>query len=264
MKERVGGAHNEEGLFPRSIRAVAVHESSRLCVTRHTSHVTTDYDHSANFSQYKTYSWIKVQAGDSLWADRITTQRQTIVIEPVNPDVVYIPQYDPWLVYGAPLAVWPGWSPYPGLYLAGLGIGFGVGFGLGFFAGFGWGWGHWVFNWHNRTVIYNHTTYISHSRTFVTRHSFNHGFHGVNRAGFHGAAPSGGGRSTTWIRRVAQPGWCALRGVQRLQPWRRHQGELLPWTIELRRRVPRGWGTKVMSLFLLLKDPTKSIYGGKA
>jgi hypothetical protein len=33
--------------------------------------VTTDYDHSANFSQYKTYSWIKVQAGDSLWADRI-------------------------------------------------------------------------------------------------------------------------------------------------------------------------------------------------
>jgi hypothetical protein len=33
--------------------------------------VKTDYDHSANFSQYKTYSWIKVQAGDSLWADRI-------------------------------------------------------------------------------------------------------------------------------------------------------------------------------------------------
>jgi hypothetical protein len=33
--------------------------------------VTTDYNHSANFSQYKTYSWIKVQAGDSLWAERI-------------------------------------------------------------------------------------------------------------------------------------------------------------------------------------------------
>jgi hypothetical protein len=24
-----------------------------------------------NFSQYKTYSWLKVQAGDSLWAERI-------------------------------------------------------------------------------------------------------------------------------------------------------------------------------------------------
>ena len=33
--------------------------------------ISTDYDHSANFSQYKTYSWVKVQAGDSLWEDRI-------------------------------------------------------------------------------------------------------------------------------------------------------------------------------------------------
>src|SRR3984957_2860313 len=33
--------------------------------------ISTDYDHSANFSQYKTYSWLKVQAGDSLRADRI-------------------------------------------------------------------------------------------------------------------------------------------------------------------------------------------------
>lgn len=33
--------------------------------------INTDYDHTTNFSQYKTYSWIKVQAGDSLWADRI-------------------------------------------------------------------------------------------------------------------------------------------------------------------------------------------------
>src|ERR1700689_2546192 len=35
------------------------------------ANIATDYDHSANFSQYKTYSWLKVQAGDSLWADRI-------------------------------------------------------------------------------------------------------------------------------------------------------------------------------------------------
>src|ERR1035438_8688174 len=33
--------------------------------------ITTDYDHSINFSQYKTYSWLKVQAGDSIWEDRI-------------------------------------------------------------------------------------------------------------------------------------------------------------------------------------------------
>jgi hypothetical protein len=33
--------------------------------------VKTDYDHQTDFGQYRTYSWIKVQAGDTLWADRI-------------------------------------------------------------------------------------------------------------------------------------------------------------------------------------------------
>jgi hypothetical protein len=33
--------------------------------------VKTDYDRSANFSQYKTYSWEKVQTQDQLWVDRI-------------------------------------------------------------------------------------------------------------------------------------------------------------------------------------------------
>src|SRR3989442_15175647 len=33
--------------------------------------VKTDYDRSINFSQYKTYSWEKVQTQDPLWVDRI-------------------------------------------------------------------------------------------------------------------------------------------------------------------------------------------------
>jgi hypothetical protein len=33
--------------------------------------VKTDYNHSTNFAQYHTYSWLKVDAGDSLWVDRI-------------------------------------------------------------------------------------------------------------------------------------------------------------------------------------------------
>ena len=34
-------------------------------------HIQTDYDHQANFSQYKTYSWQEVKASNSLWDDRI-------------------------------------------------------------------------------------------------------------------------------------------------------------------------------------------------
>src|SRR5882724_8904529 len=34
-------------------------------------HVKTDYDHKANFGQYKTYSWKTVQTKDPLLVDRI-------------------------------------------------------------------------------------------------------------------------------------------------------------------------------------------------
>ena len=106
--------------------------------------------------------------------ENVTTQGNTIVIEPANPEVVYVPQYDPWLVYGAPIVAYPGWYPEPGIFLAGVGIGFGVGFGVGFFGGFGWGWHHWGYDWHGRSVIYNHSTYISHSRTIINRNNFGH------------------------------------------------------------------------------------------
>ena len=117
--------------------------------------------------------------------EKVGTQGQTIVVEPANPDVVYVPAYDPWLVYGAPVAMWPGWFGYPGLYLAGPGIVFGVGFGIGFFGGFGWGWHHWGFDWHNHDVMFNHNAYFSHSRTFAGRNAF-HGGADFNRGGFRG------------------------------------------------------------------------------
>jgi len=106
--------------------------------------------------------------------EKVTSQGQTIVVEPANPDVVYVPAYDPWLVYGLPLPMWPGWYPVPGIFIGGPAIAFGVGFGIGYFGGFGWGWHHWGFDWHNRAVIYNHNTYISHSRTFINRNNFGH------------------------------------------------------------------------------------------
>jgi hypothetical protein len=34
-------------------------------------HVKTDYDHAANFSQYKTYSWANLKTQNGLWDDRV-------------------------------------------------------------------------------------------------------------------------------------------------------------------------------------------------
>jgi len=50
---------------------------------------------------------------DSNEQEKVTTQGNTIVIEPVDPDVVYVPAYDPWLVYGDPIVAYPGWYPVP-------------------------------------------------------------------------------------------------------------------------------------------------------
>src|SRR5258708_3917095 len=148
------------------------------------------------------------QAGtlNSTEQETVTTQGQTIVIEPANPNVVYVPAYDPWLVYGEPIVAYPGWYPVPGVFLAGAGIGFGIGLGVGVFGGFGWGWHHWGCDWHGHTVIYNHNTYISHSRTIINRNNFNHANfnHGNSNHGNsnHGNALHGNCPSTF----PAQPG----------------------------------------------------------
>ena len=105
-------------------------------------------------------------------------------IAAASPDVVYVPAYNPWLVYGYPIVAWPGWYPYPGIWFGGPYLSFGIGFGIGWFGGFGWGWGHWGFDWHNHYVVYNHARYFSGSRTFYNRANFYRG--GVARGGVNG------------------------------------------------------------------------------
>jgi hypothetical protein len=100
---------------------------------------------------------------------KVSTEGKTIVIEPANTEMVYVPQYDPWMVYGAPIGPWPGWYPYPGLFWDSPGIGFGLGFGVGFLGGFGWGWSHWGTDWRHAAVDYNHNAYMSRSRSIANR-----------------------------------------------------------------------------------------------
>jgi hypothetical protein len=122
--------------------------------------------------------------------EKVTTQGNTIIIEPANPEVVYAPAYDPWLVYGAPIVAYPGWYPVPGIFWGGVGLSFGIGFGIGYFGGFGWGWGHWGYDWHGRRAFYDHHEFISHSRDFG-HDGFHHGDFGHGSFG-HGNAFHGG------------------------------------------------------------------------
>ncbi|HWF39480.1 MAG TPA: DUF3300 domain-containing protein [Candidatus Acidoferrales bacterium] len=112
----------------------------------------------------------------------VSNEGPDVVIQPTNPDVVYVPAYDPWLVYGAPIYAWPGWYPYPGIWFGGPYLSFGAGFGIGFFGGFGWGWGHWGFDWGHHYPIFDRGRYFSRSTTFYNRNSFYRG--GGVRGGF--------------------------------------------------------------------------------
>jgi hypothetical protein len=105
--------------------------------------------------------------------ETVSTETQdgqsAIFIQPANPDVIYVPVYDPEYVWGPPV-----WGYYPSLYYPAFGFGWGPAINIGFcFGGWGgwsgWGWGP---NWFGRTVfVYN---------PFFHRY----GFHGVWDVGF--------------------------------------------------------------------------------
>jgi hypothetical protein len=128
----------------------------------------------------------------------VDTQGSTIVIQPAQPDVVYVPAYNPWLIYGYPIAPWPYWYPTPGIWFGGGPfLSWGIGFNVGFYGGYGWGWHNWGTNWGGHTVVYNHNTYISHSNTFYNRNNYyrNGGERGVaNNVNNHGHDQNIGGR----------------------------------------------------------------------
>ncbi len=100
---------------------------------------------------------------------------QTIIIQPAQPDVVYVPTYNPTVVYGAPVAVYPGYSTGAMVATSLLSFGVGIAVGAAISGGggcCGWGWNSWGCGWHNNTVVYNHNTYISNSNTFVNRNNY--------------------------------------------------------------------------------------------
>jgi hypothetical protein len=102
----------------------------------------------------------------------------SIVIAPANPDVVYVPVYNPWGVYGGPVVVYPGYyyGPPAGVYFGtGLAIGFGIGIGVGLWSHWGWGWHSWHPDWNHRAIYYGGNRYYTRSVTVYNR--------GYNRPG---------------------------------------------------------------------------------
>jgi hypothetical protein len=87
---------------------------------------------------------------------------QTIIIQPAQPDVVYVPTSNPTVVYAAPVPVYPDYSTGDMIAISLISFGVGVAIGAAVSGGSccGWGWNSGNSGWHNNTVVYNHNTYI--------------------------------------------------------------------------------------------------------
>ena len=73
---------------------------------------------------------------------KVVESKTVIVVEQANPQIVYVPSYDPVIVYGPPVYPYPPiYYPPAGYYAAGVAISFGVGVMMGAFWSGGWGWG---------------------------------------------------------------------------------------------------------------------------
>jgi hypothetical protein len=115
---------------------------------------------------------------------KVVENKQIVIIEQASPEVVYVPSYNPTVVYGAPVYPYPPIAyPPPGYYAAGMAISFGVGVAMGAFwsggAGWGCGWGG------------NNNVYINHNNNFVNN-SNRQNINNVNRGNRASTLPARG------------------------------------------------------------------------
>ena len=132
--------------------------------------------------------------------ERVYEQGSDVDIQPADPNVVYVPAYNPAYVYGYPVSLWPGFYPWWGV--GGPYVSFGIGFPIWPFFGFGWGWHGWGMGWgfhggiffgghpyaFRGGAFYNHAAFVhGNYRGFSSAHGA-FGARGFNSAAGHGYA----------------------------------------------------------------------------
>ena len=139
-----------------------------------------------------------------------------IVVEQANPQVVYVPSYNPTVVYGAPVYAYPPIAyPPPGYYAAGMAISFGVGVAMGAMWGGGWGYNcGWGGN--NNVTINNNNNFVNNSN----RQNINSGNRGNGRPISRGATAIGSTTRSTVVERLMATETRPISSAAR--PWRLH------------------------------------------
>jgi hypothetical protein len=94
---------------------------------------------------------------------KVIESKQVVIIEQASPEVIYVPSYNPTVVYGPPVYPYPPIAyPPVGYYAAGMALSFGIGVAMG--AAWGGGWGYHS-NWGGNNNIYvnNNNNFVNNS-----------------------------------------------------------------------------------------------------
>ena len=115
---------------------------------------------------------------------RVVENKSVVVIEQANPEVLYVPSYNPTVVYGASVYPYPPIYYPPAGYYAGRAIAFGTGLAIGAAWNGGWGWGA---NWGHNDITVNR--YNSFNRNAYARGASYRGSTWQHNAAHRGGTP---------------------------------------------------------------------------
>src|SRR6185503_7643912 len=118
---------------------------------------------------------------------QVIESKEVIVIEQADPQVVYVPSYNPTVVYGPPVYPYPPiYYPPAGYYAAGAAISFGVGVAMGAAWGGGWGWGA---GWGNNDININSNNNFNRNSNINSNRAGNRSGSWQHNAAHRGGAP---------------------------------------------------------------------------
>jgi hypothetical protein len=163
------------------------------------------------------------QAGNlqSTPQEEVNNDQGYVELEPTNPQVVYVPTYNPWEVYGEPIAPYPGFAFFGALgnFYGGVPIQYGLGFALGAFDRMPFGWSSWGCDWRGQGLMFNHSGYYTHSRQVADW--------GLSRGGpraYYGRGRNGGMRDGQDRSYDQRPGYNQGGGNNQRGEWSNNRG----------------------------------------
>jgi hypothetical protein len=140
---------------------------------------------------------------------KVVVEKETIIIQSASPEVIYVPSYNPIVVYGSwPYPAYPPYYYYPPVYATPYAFGAGIAIG----AAWGYAWGH--ADWHGGYGGYGNVK-INHNQNININNN-------INRGKYASQLPAGG--QGNWQHNASHRGGVAYRDQKTAQQYNRGAG----------------------------------------